>query len=141
QSDEANKIMGFDLGADDYLCKPFSIKELVARVRVVIRRVTGAAMPKMCEYKGLKINFDLCEVFCDGVKVKLSYIEFQILKVLIENQNKVVVRDELIKKVWNDIFIEPKTLNPHVSRLRKKLSPYEELIQTIPNVGYLFKNI
>ncbi len=142
QNNELDKISGLDIGADDYICKPFSLLELKSRIKAAIRRsktfseIPFRKAPKKFCFKNLEVNFETGKAFCFGKCIHLSYTELNILKVLIMNPERVIGRDELINLVWGNNFIESTSLAPHISRLRKKITPYEELINNIPKIGY-----
>ncbi|HNY12129.1 MAG TPA: response regulator transcription factor [Candidatus Wallbacteria bacterium] len=145
---EKDRIMGLETGADDYLCKPFSLKELKSRIKAISRRVfaprAGVPQPRNKEdecfsFNGLNVNFSTGEVIVDNVPVSLSYTEFLILKTLNQNMGKLIKRDDLIKNVWGDNYIESSSLDPHISRLRKKIAPYGAIVSVVPRLGYKLK--
>lgn len=147
---ETDRITGLDTGADDYLCKPFSLKELKSRIKAISRRVTASAVknhsqpPQAADdecfsFKGLSVNFSTGVVIVDSTPVNLSYTEFLILKTLKKNMGRLIKRDELIKSVWGDNYIESSSLDPHISRLRKKMAPYGDIISVVPRLGYKLK--
>lgn len=141
RSTELDRVLGLEIGADDYVCKPFSLKELTARVRAVLRRSSRRAKqpPASFSYRGLCVRFDAREVTVDGKGVRLSFTEFQLLSALIRNSGIVLEREALLNKVWDGVFIDQRSVDPHISRLRKKIAPYGDMIETVPNVGYVFK--
>ncbi|HOT74623.1 MAG TPA: response regulator transcription factor [Candidatus Wallbacteria bacterium] len=142
RSSELDKVVGLELGADDYMCKPFSLKELHARIKALIRRSkrsAGKDAPDIFRHENLSVNLGSREVFIKDKAAKLSFTEFEILKLLLLNKNIVVERQTLIERVWNGIFIDLRSVDPHISRLRKKIAPYGALIETLPNIGYKFK--
>ncbi len=142
QNNEMDKVSGLDLGADDYISKPFSLLELQSRIKAAIRRAatvhksSAPKVPKKFSFKKLDIDFESGKATCDGKKIQLSYTELSILKILVMNQNRVIGREELIDMVWGNNIIESNSLAPHISRLRKKITPYEDLINNIPKLGY-----
>jgi len=145
---ETDRIAGLETGADDYLCKPFSLKELKSRIKAISRRILTPradgepvqdANEEYFSYKGLTVNFAKGEIVVDTVPISLSYTELLILKTLKSHTGKLIKRDELIKSVWGDNYIESSSLDPHISRLRKKLSPYGEIISVVPRLGYKLK--
>lgn len=145
-SSETDRVKGLDTGADDYLCKPFSLNELKSRIKAISRRILTprAAMLSAPEdesfsFKGLNVNFSSGEIAVDNVTVSLSYTELLILKTLNKNLGKLIKRDELIKSVWGDNYIESSSLDPHISRLRKKIAPYGDIISVVPRLGYKLK--
>ena len=123
---EVEKIIGLDSGADDYVTKPFSVMELMARVRAQLRR-----------YGTISINTDTREVFVNGEEVKLTFKEYELLVFLIENGNKVVSRDELLNKIWGYEYTgETRTIDIHIKTLRQKLGTAGDYIKTIRGMGY-----
>ena len=142
---EADKVIGLEMGADDYLAKPFSPRELVARVRAILRRVNFAAQAEQLstyDKGGLKIDFATYEVFARGKSIKLTLKEFDLLKFLVENPNRVLNRDQLLDRVWGgDTFVTPRTVDVHIRRLRKAIEKddsHPKWILTLRGVGYKF---
>jgi two-component system, OmpR family, alkaline phosphatase synthesis response regulator PhoP len=142
---EADRIVGLEMGADDYLAKPFSPRELVARVRAVLRRVESAKQsdhPPIYDKGGLKIDFTTYEVFVRGRSVKLTLKEFELLRFLVQNPNRVLSRDQLLDRVWGgETFVTPRTVDVHIRRLRKAIEKDDskpEWILTLRGVGYKF---
>jgi len=142
---ETDRVLGLEIGADDYLSKPFSPRELVARVRAILRRANGAANPEQLptyDKGGLKIDFTTYEVFARGKPVKLTLKEFELLKFLVQNPNRVLNRDQLLDRVWGgDTFVTPRTVDVHIRRLRKaveKDDSHPKWILTLRGVGYKF---
>lgn len=135
---ELDKIKGLDLGADDYLTKPFSVLELAARIRSLLRR--SQKERKVIEIDKLKIDLDKRRVSIDGNLVDLTYKEFELLKYLAKNPGRAISREELINQVWGYDFIgESRTLDVHINSLRKKLgTDYHDCIQSVRQVGYRF---
>jgi len=145
KSTEADVVTGLELGADDYVTKPFSPRELVARVRAVLRRAeaTEAAVPTNVFDRGrLRIDFDRHEAWLDGKPLELSLREFQLLRFFVRNPNRVYDRLTILDLVWgNDTYVEPRTVDVHVRRLRllvERDASNPELIQTVRGVGYRF---
>ena len=142
KGEEIDKIVGLELGADDYVVKPFSPRELVLRIKAVLRR-SGAPepnAPKLWEREGLKIDFEAHQVEIDGEDVTLTATEFKLLTVLISGAGKVQTRDNLLDTVWDTHFEGySRTVDTHVRRLRQKLGPYADWIETVRGVGYRFK--
>jgi DNA-binding response OmpR family regulator len=138
---ESDRVAGLDLGADDYVTKPFSLKELAARVRAVLRRRRGSKDEPPAAYQGqhLYADFDAVAVSVDGASVKLTRREFELLRCLVENRNRVLSRDRLLERVWGyDRFIETRSVDVHVGRLRAKLGPVGQQIETVVGLGYRF---
>ena len=140
RTSEADRVAGLDLGADDYVTKPFSLRELAARVRAVLRRKNGQAVAAArYEGKHLRADFDAVAIFVEEVPVRLTRREFELLKFLVENRNRVLSRDRLLERVWGyDRFIETRSVDVHVGRLRAKLGPAGSQIETVVGLGYRF---
>jgi DNA-binding response OmpR family regulator len=139
---EADRVAGLDLGADDYVTKPFSLRELGARVRAVLRRRQSAAASRSTAiYRGARLlaDFDAVAVSVDGQPIRLTRREFELLRFLIENRNRVLSRDRLLERVWGyDHFIETRSVDVHVGRLRAKLGGVGSQIETVVGLGYRF---
>jgi two-component system phosphate regulon response regulator PhoB len=140
RTSEADRVAGLDLGADDYVTKPFSLRELAARVRAVLRRKNGQAVAAArYEGKHLRADFDAVAIFVEDAPVRLTRREFELLKFLVENRNRVLSRDRLLERVWGyDRFIETRSVDVHVGRLRAKLGPAGTQIETVVGLGYRF---
>ncbi|MFH1080811.1 MAG: response regulator transcription factor [Pseudomonadota bacterium] len=148
KSDQVDKILGLELGADDYLTKPFHVRELIARIRAVLRRSEGRKDPDITEmftYRGLEIDFLSCTVTVDGNKVGMSSREFKLLQFLTRRPGRVYSRDQLLDHVWGDeTFVEPRTVDVHISRLRaaiEKDKEHPKYIMTVRGIGYKFTDI
>ncbi len=145
KTSEADRVIGLELGADDYVSKPYSPRELVARVRAVLRRAHAAEpeQPRQVYEKGwLRIDFDTYEVFREGRPVGLSLREFELLRFFARSPNRVYGRLQILDMVWGqDTHVEPRTVDVHVRRLRKRIernSAHPQLILTVRGVGYKF---
>jgi DNA-binding response OmpR family regulator len=142
RTSETDRVSGLELGADDYVTKPFSLRELVARVRAVLRRphrVAADDTPKAYKAGGILIDFDAVSVSVSGSAVKLTRREFELLRFLIENRNRVLSRDRLLERVWGlDRQVETRSVDVHVGRLRGKLGSAGRQIETIIGMGYRF---
>src|SRR5580765_8121449 len=137
---ESDRVTGLDVGADDYVTKPFSLRELAARVRAVLRRGKSDA-PGATVYRGkyLVADFEAVSVSVEGTPVRLTRREFELLKYLVENRNRVLSRDRLLERVWGyDRLIETRSVDVHVGRLRGKLGPVGQQIETVVGLGYRF---
>jgi len=135
---EGDKILGLDTGADDYIVKPFSIKEVIARVRAVLRRSEAEAIAKY-EDERLNVDFADMRVTCSDQAVKLTRKEFALLEHLIQNSGRVASRQQLLDNVWGySYFGDTRTLDVHIRRLRQKLDDCGGCIETVVGVGYRF---
>jgi two-component system phosphate regulon response regulator PhoB/two-component system alkaline phosphatase synthesis response regulator PhoP len=139
KGEESDKVLGLELGADDYVTKPFSAKELVARVRSVLRRQRGPAESKRIEVDDrLTIDLDRHEILVKGRKVELTSTEFRILSLLASRKGRVFTRDQILDHLWgHDKVVVDRTIDVHIRNLREKLGPEAaELIKNIRGVGY-----
>ncbi len=138
---EADRVSGLDLGADDYITKPFSLRELAARVRAVLRRKTNGAAVTPQVYQGAHLfaDFDAVVVTVESRPIRLTRREFELLKCLVENRNRVLSRDRLLERVWGyDHYVETRSVDVHVGRLRSKLGVAGAQIETVVGLGYRF---
>jgi DNA-binding response OmpR family regulator len=138
KASESDRVTGLDLGADDYITKPFSVRELLARVRAVMRRMDETS-GKTYEDDHLLIDFDDIRVVCHGQKVKLTNKEFSLLSVLAKSADRVITRQHLLDNVWGySYYGDARTLDVHIRRLRQKLGECGDCIETVVGVGYRF---
>jgi two-component system alkaline phosphatase synthesis response regulator PhoP len=138
---EQDRVSGLELGADDYVTKPFSLRELTARVRAVLRRSTKPGDRPAMAYHGthLTADFDAVAVTVAGQAVRLTRREFELLRYLVQNKNRVVSRDRLLERVWGyERLVETRSVDVHVGRLRGKLRDAERQIETVVGLGYRF---
>ncbi len=136
---ESDRIAGLDNGADDYVVKPFSIKEVIARVRAVLRRSEKETLTRY-EDSRLWVDFDEMRVKCLGSEIKLTRKEFALLEYLIKNAGRVAARQQLLDNIWGySYFGETRTLDVHIRRLRQKMGGCSDMIETVVGVGYRFK--
>lgn len=140
---ENDTITGFNLGADDYISKPFSIREVMVRVKAVLRR-TATPLPvkeeEVLEYKGLTLNIPQKKVSIDGTEVPLTKKEFEILMLFLQNKGRVFSREDILAKVWNDeVYVLDRTIDVNITRLRKKIGEYGKRIVTRLGYGYCFE--
>ena len=143
RAEEADKVSGLEAGADDYLTKPFSANELLARIRAVLRRRAPEALDAAVEIGGLVINPATRRVSAQGRDVKLGATEFKMLHFLMTHPERVHSRAQLLDRVWGDhVFIEERTVDVHVKRLREALAPFncQHLIETVRGAGYRLAN-
>lgn len=140
---EVDKVLGLELGADDYVTKPFSVREVLARVRAILRRASGKDSVKPLIRAGkLEVDLERYETRVDGKSVSLSPKEFEFLKCLLQADGHALTRDQLLEKVWGydkSMEIDTTTIDQHIARLRGKLGPAASLIVTVKNVGYRIK--
>lgn len=138
---EDDRVSGLELGADDYITKPFSLRELTARVRAVLRRTQNGGDSTAQAYRGTNLvaDFDAVAVAVDGTPVRLTRREFELLRYLAQNKNRVVSRDRLLERVWGyDRMIETRSVDVHVGRLRSKLGVAGRQVETVVGLGYRF---
>jgi len=146
RGDELDKVLGLELGADDYITKPFSIREFRSRVRALLRRAAASSQPReqdeVVERDGLRIDVGRRSVELHGSPVRLTYVEFELLRILAASPGRAFTRDALLEALWgSSAYREPRTIDVHVRHLREKLErdPSEpELIDTVRGVGYRF---
>ena len=142
RGEEYDKLFGFELGIDDYVVKPFSPKELMARINAVLSRKKSTPSPQQTSLKfgGLEINMAARTVAVDGHKVELTPKEYDLLFYLVENRNIALSRDKLLSDIWGyDFFGDDRTIDTHIKNLRNNLGPYRDYIVTLRGVGYKFE--
>lgn len=142
RGEEVDRIVGLELGADDYVVKPFSFRELLLRVKAVLRRVSPESQSQrsMLERDGLSVDLEAHKVLADGREVVLTATEFKLLADLFSTSGRVRTRDQLLTSVWGYEFEGyARTVDTHIRRLRQKLGDHAELIETVRGVGYRFK--
>jgi two-component system, OmpR family, alkaline phosphatase synthesis response regulator PhoP len=138
---ENDRVSGLELGADDYVTKPFSLRELTARVRAVLRRSAAIEERPPVGYQGAHLNadFEAVAVAVDGSPIRLTRREFELLRYLVQNRNRVISRDRLLERVWGyDRLVETRSVDVHVGRLRGKLGSAGRQIETVVGLGYRF---
>ncbi|OIP89106.1 MAG: DNA-binding response regulator [Syntrophaceae bacterium CG2_30_49_12] len=148
KGDEVDRILGLEMGADDYITKPFHVRELIARVRAVLRRSEERPETDKAEtftFKGLHIDYNSYEVTVDGKNVELGPTEIKLLRFLTRHPGRVYSRDQLLDYVWGDeAFVEPRTVDVHISRLRAEIEKDKnkpQYVLTVRGIGYKFANI
>ena len=140
KSDERDELLGFELGVDEYISKPFSPKILVARVEAILRRTSGLAADDVLRAGGIEINKAAHEVTIDGRAIDLSYKEFELLTYFMENQGIALSREKILNSVWNyDYFGDARTIDTNVKKLRSKLGDKGDYNKTIWGMGYKFE--
>ena len=142
RGEEYDKLFGFELGIDDYVVKPFSPKELMARIKAVIKRNSrpDSGIPEKLKFEGLEIDLAGREVYVDGVKASMTPKEYDLLFYLVKNKNLALTRDKLLEEVWGyDFFGDDRTVDTHIKMLRNSLGPYRKFIVTLRGMGYKFE--
>jgi DNA-binding response OmpR family regulator len=145
RGEEFDKLFGFELGVDDYIIKPFSPKELLARTKAILRRseaatAEGAAKAERVSLAGLVIEFNSRNVYVDGKIVSLTPKEYELLKFFVKNQNRVFSREQLLNSIWGyDFTGDDRTVDTHVKMLRERLGSYRKFIVTVWGTGYKFE--
>lgn len=140
KSEERDELLGFELGVDEYISKPFSPKILAARVSAILRRTNQSAVNPVMEAGGIVINKEAHSVMVDGKEIELSYKEFELLTFFFENRGIALSREKILNNVWDyDYFGDARTIDTHVKKLRGKLGPKGEMIKTIWGMGYKFE--
>lgn len=138
RGEEYDKLIGFDLGVDDYVTKPFSPKELVARIKAVTKRKDNSS--EIYVIKGIKLDNVAHDVFIDDKKIYLTPKEYDLLKYFIDNKNIALTRENLLSNIWGyDFYGDDRTIDTHVKTLRKHLGKYKDMIITVRGVGYKFE--
>ena len=137
RSDEYDKLMGFDLGVDDYITKPFSPRELMARIKAILKRENRIL--DTYEYKTLKVDIKAHCVFIDDIEIELTPKEYELLLYFIENKSIALSREQLLGKIWGyDFYGDDRTIDTHIKTLRSRLGKYRNIIRTVRGVGYKF---
>lgn len=141
RGDEDNKIQGLDAGADDYITKPFSTRELVSRIKAVLRRSSALSGEKAIDAEGLKLDPVSHRVTADGKPVEMGPTEYRLLAFFMSHQERAYTRAQMLDQVWGgNVYVEDRTIDVHIRRLRKALEPYgfDRFIQTVRGTGYRF---
>ncbi len=144
RGEEYDKLFGFEIGVDDYVVKPFSPKEVMARINAIIKRsANGAVSAEAAEtvrFEGLEINFTSRDVYIDGEKASLTPKEYDLLFYIVRNKNIALTRNRLLEEVWGyDFFGDDRTIDTHIKMLRNNLGPYRKFIVTLRGMGYKFE--
>lgn len=138
RSEEYDKLIGFDLGTDDYLTKPFSPKELIARIKAILKR-SGKTNDNHFIYKDLKVDYNAHSVYINDKELKLTPKEYELLCYFIKNENIALSREQLLSNLWGyDFYGDDRTVDTHIKMLRNNLGKYRDLIVTVRGVGYKF---
>lgn len=140
RGEEYDKLFGFEIGVDDYVVKPFSPKEVMARINAIINRSKSMENNKILEFDGLKIDLDGMDVYVDDKKIDITPKEYELLVYLAMNKNKAMSREKLLKQVWGyDFYGDDRTIDTHIKMLRNNIEPYRDYIVTLRGVGYKFE--
>jgi two-component system alkaline phosphatase synthesis response regulator PhoP len=144
RSEEFDKVLGLELGGDDYITKPFSIKELKSRIKAVLRRADASGgnsnSPQKIQYRGVELFPEYYSLKVDSIEVELTKTEFGILEIFLRNPGKIFTRDNIIDSIkGRDVYVVDRTVDVHIMNLRKKLGTYKNIIKTFSGVGYGFK--
>lgn len=143
--DEVNVVMGFELGADDYITKPFRVKELLVRIKSVLRRYNKETVDGVFKVKNITINTNEAKIYKNGVEIVLTAMEYKLLLILLNNRGKVLSRTQLLENIWDVAgdFVEDNTLTVYIKRLRDKIEEEPnkpEFIKTVRGLGYVIDN-
>ena len=144
RGEEYDKLFGFELGIDDYVVKPFFPKELMARIKAVLKRnnVSESTVPEKLVFEGLEIDIAGREVYVDGEKASMTPKEYDLLFYLVKNKNLALTRDKLLEEVWGyDFFGDDRTVDTHIKMLRNSLGQYRKFIVTLRGMGYKFEYV
>jgi DNA-binding response OmpR family regulator len=139
RKDELDRVLGLEIGADDYVTKPFSVREVLARVKAILRRAAEKPAPRLARAGALEVDLERYVAKIKGKPVALSPKEFAFLKCLLKADGRVLSRDDLLEKVWGydrSMEIDTNTVDQHIARLRGKLGPEADRIVTVKNIGY-----
>ncbi|MDD6212632.1 MAG: response regulator transcription factor [Clostridiales bacterium] len=137
KQEEIDKVKGFDLGADDYMAKPFGVMEMIARVKALLRRSQGGGEEKILSLGPVVLDGEKRQAIVNGHLVDLTFKEYELLQFLLRNQGIVLSRDQIMDRVWDGYEGESRTLDMHIKSLRQKLGSASSMIRTIRNVGYM----
>ena len=142
KGEEVDRIIGFELGADDYVTKPFSVRELILRVKVILKKQTESVeSDELIEFGPIKLNLDAHEVLINNDEIVLTALEFKLLEHLIRRRGRVQTRDQLLSDVWGySSEVTTRTVDTHIKRLREKLGTVGDYIQTVRGIGYRLNN-
>jgi DNA-binding response OmpR family regulator len=140
RADEVDRVLGLEMGADDYVVKPFSLKELAARCKVALRRAAGAGEPPQGYHdENWEIEFDSYIVRYKGEEIRLTHKEFELFRYMVERAGRVLTRERLLERVWGwEADVDARSIDAHIRRLRLKLGPARHHVETVVGLGYRF---
>ena len=139
RAEEVDRVLGLEMGADDYVVKPFSLKELAARVKVALRRAAAGEAPLGYHDENWEIEFDAYLVRYHGEEIRLTHKEFELFRYLVERPGRVLTRERLLERVWGfDAEVDERSIDAHIRRLRQKLGPARRHVETLVGLGYRF---
>ncbi len=139
RNEEYDKLFGFSIGIDDYLTKPFSPKELVARIKAILKRCNVMYDEEIFTYKGIKMDFKGRVLYIDNKEAKITPKEFDLLAYFVKNPNVAITREQILSKVWGyDFYGDERTIDTHIKILRNNMGKYRDLIVTVRSIGYKF---
>jgi DNA-binding response OmpR family regulator len=139
RAEEGDRVVGFEMGADDYVVKPFSLKELAARAKVALRRATSGEAPRGYRDENWEIEFDAYIVRYRGKEIRLTHKEFELFRYMVERPGRVLTRERLMERVWGwESDVNARSIDVHILHLRRKLGPARRHIETLVGLGYRF---
>jgi DNA-binding response OmpR family regulator len=139
RAEEVDRVLGLEMGADDYVVKPFSLKELAARAKVALRRASGGEAPRGYRDENWEVEFDAYVVRYGGEEIRLTHKEFELFRNLLERPGRVLTRERLLERVWGwESDVDERSIDAHIRRLRQKLGPARRHIETLVGLGYRF---
>jgi DNA-binding response OmpR family regulator len=139
RAEEVDRVLGLEMGADDYVVKPFSLKELAARVKVALRRAAAGEAPLGYHDENWEVEFDAYLVRYHGEEIRLTHKEFELFRYLVERPGRVLTRERLLERVWGfDSEVDERSVDAHIRRLRQKLGPARRHVETLVGLGYRF---
>ena len=141
RGDEYDRLLGFEAGADDYVVKPFSVREVLMRVRALLRRHAEGEASRRVRWRGLELDPEAQRVLADGEPLSLRRLEYKLAAIFLRHPQRLFSREDLLERVWESAEVGPRTVDTHVRRLREKLGRYAVAIETVPGFGYRLREI
>jgi two-component system phosphate regulon response regulator PhoB len=141
RGDEYDRLLGFEAGADDYVVKPFSVREVIMRVRALLRRFPDGHAHRSARWKGLELDPDAQRVLADGEPLLLRRLEYKLIALFLQHPGRLFTREELLTRCWGTTYVGPRTVDTHVRRLRERLGRYSEAVETVPGFGYRLREV